>query len=539
MTDMTDPHYLKFRRKMYDQLLAWKRRYDGSTAAMIEGARRVGKSTIAEEFGRNEYRSYVLIDFSEAGKGLLEMFDNFGERPDDLFMYISAQYSVKLYRRESLIIFDEVQKFPRARELIKSLVKDGRYDYIETGSLISIRENVKDIVIPSEEKKMRMYPMDFEEFCWAFGEDDLVDLIRTSFSELRPLPKSLHLRAMLLFKQYMMIGGMPQSVHAYLRNDRDFDAADDVKGDILELYRDDIMKIPASYASKVQSIFDQIPSFLSKHDKQVVLSDVAKGSTIDRYADTFFWLGNSMICNECSSVSDPDIGFSGTEGRRRVKCYMGDTGLLVTHTYRENGSVDPEVYRRIIDGEFNVNKGMLYENAISQMLVASGHRLFFYVLYDREAHRNEMEIDFLLSVGNAVDGRIIPVEVKSGPRYSTVSMDRFRKKFGDRIERCYVVHPAQLKVVDGVIRIPPYMAMCIRGPRDRLNIPDIPSAWYRRLRLLPDTSLTTPTDANLSMIPLAVGRDVPIDSTRPLDDVYGFLNRKSIVRDSLTLCLWR
>lgn len=461
MTDATERPSLRFRRKMYDQLLAWKNKYNGSTAALIEGARRVGKSTVAEEFGRNEYRSYVLIDFSVAGKTLREMFENFGERPDDLFTYISAQYSVKLHRRESLIIFDEVQSFPRARELIKRLVKDGRYDYIETGSLISIRENVKDIVIPSEEKKMRMYPMDFEEFCWAFGDDALAELIKESFSRLEPLPKSLHLRAMMLFKQYMMVGGMPQSVHAYLSNDRDFDEADDVKGSILELYRDDLMKVPASYASKVQSIFDQIPSFLSKNDKRVVLSDISKGSTIDQYADTFFWLGDSMMCNECFSVSDPDIGFSGTEDRARIKCYMGDTGLLVTRTFSENGRVDSEIYRKIMDGEFNVNKGMLFENVVAQMLVASGHRLFFYVLYNRETHRNEIEVDFLLSVGNEVKGRVIPVEVKSGSRYSTVSLDRFRERFGDRVERCYIVHPAQLKVVDGVVRIPPYMAMCI------------------------------------------------------------------------------
>ncbi len=457
---MSSEQTIILKRKVYDSLLEWKK-CNGSKAIMIEGARRVGKSTIVEEFGNNEYRSYIIIDFSTASDAMLESFRKNRNDLDELFMRLSVEYRTKLYRRESLIVFDEVQKYPEAREMIKHLVEDGRYDYIETGSLISIRENVVNIIIPSEERKIKMHPLDFEEFCWAFGDTELVEYIRRCFESEKPLDKDLHLRAMSLFMQYMMVGGMPKSVVAYIGGDRDFVAADEEKKDILELYRDDIMKIPYSYGSKIQSIFDQIPSFLSKHEKRVILSKIAEGSTIDQYDRTFFWLGNSMICNECFSVNDPDTGLSLSEDRTSLKCYMGDTGLLMTHAFEDRGRVDPEIYRRILNGDLKINKGMLFENVIAQMLVANGHNLFFYTHYNGEKHRNDIEIDFIISGGNRSDQKMIPIEVKSSPRYKTVSLNRFQEKYADRIACSYVVHPAGLRKDGDTLYIPPYMVICL------------------------------------------------------------------------------
>ena len=318
------------KRKMYNKLLDLKNNLNGTKALLIEGARRIGKSTICEEFGKNEYRSYILIDFAKCPDEVKDYFQKHMNDLDTFFMLISVYYGVKLYERESLIIFDEVQMYPKARECIKYLVADGRYDFIETGSLISIKENVKDIVIPSEERHLKMYPLDFEEFCNALGEEQITEYIRKCFSERTPLENELHHKAMLLFKQYMLVGGMPQSVIAFIESKKDFDRADIEKRDILSLYRSDIMKIDTRYRSKVLTIFDRIPGLLSQHEKRVVFNDVAAGSQAARYEETFFWLSDSMISNECFLCSDPNIGLSINESRTYVKCYLGDTGLLVT-----------------------------------------------------------------------------------------------------------------------------------------------------------------------------------------------------------------
>lgn len=450
-----------FKRKIYNRLLKWKEESKGTRALLIEGARRIGKSTIVEEFAKNEYKTYLLIDFAKATDRVLDYFKNNKSNLDELFMLLSIEYGVKLYNRESIVIFDEVQRFPAARELIKYLVADGRYDYIETGSLISIKENVKDIVIPSEERKLKMYPMDFEEFCWAFGEEVLPEYIRQCFEKKQKPNDGIHKKAMLLFKQYMLIGGMPQAVHAYLQGSYDFEAADAVKRDIIELYRDDILKITARYRSKVLSIFDQIPGFLSKHEKRVILSDIVEGSTIDQYTDTFFWLGNSMICNECFLTKDPNVGLSLNEERSYIKCYMGDTGLLVSHAFDENEISDEQLYRQIMRDKLSVNQGMLYENAIAQMLVANGHKLYFYTQYNAEKHRNDIEIDFIISNNSKLKYKIYPIEVKSGKRYTTSSLERFREKFKNRIGESYIIHPKEFRIENGIIFIPPYMTMCL------------------------------------------------------------------------------
>ena len=449
------------KRKAYEQLLSWKNECNGSRAILVEGARRIGKSTIVEEFAKNEYKSYILIDFANVSGTVIDAFENHKNNLDELFMLLSLEYGVKLFKRESAIIFDEVQLYPTARQLIKYLVADGRYDYIETGSLISIKENVQNILIPSEERKLKIYPLDFEEFCWCFGEEILSEYIKKCFEERKPLEEGFHSRAMFLFKQYMLVGGMPKSVIAFIEGARDFDSADREKRDILNLYRDDILKINTRYRSKVLSVFEQIPGFLSRHEKRVILSKIAEGSTIDQYADTFFWLGNSMICNECFLTRDPNVGLALNEDRSYIKCYMGDTGLLVSHAFDENSLADSELYRQILNDKLSLNEGMLYENAIAQMLTCNGHKLYFYTHYNEEKRRNDIEIDFIISNNSKLKYKIYPIEVKSTKRYSVASLERFKEKYGSRIGECYVIHPKNLSVKDGIIYLPAYMTMCL------------------------------------------------------------------------------
>lgn len=450
-----------FRRKIYDRLLSWKKESDGTRAILIEGARRIGKSTIVREFARNEYKSFILIDFNIAGEAVKEAFRNYVSDLDTFFMILSAEYGTTLHRRESIIVFDEVQKFPIARQAIKYLVQDGRYDYIETGSLISIKENVHDITLPSEERKLRMYPMDFEEFCLALGEKELIGYIHKCFIEETPLEQNLHTKAMLLMRQYILVGGMPQSVSAFLTNDRSFERADAEKRDILALYREDIMKIKSGYRSNVLAIFDQIPAFLSRSERRVVMSEVEKGAGLPKYHDTFFWLADSMIVNECFNCNDPSVGLSLNEDRTYVKCYMGDTGLLISHTFDENEIADEQLYREILLGKLSVNEGMFYENVIAQMLVSSGHKLFFYTKYDYQSHRNEIEVDFLLSNNSKLKYRIFPIEVKSTEKYTTRSLEKFNEKFHSRIGRSYVIHPKNLRKEDDILYLPAYMTFCL------------------------------------------------------------------------------
>lgn len=450
-----------FKRKIYNKLSEWKRNTNGSKALIIEGARRIGKSTIVEEFAKNEYKSYILVDFNKAAETMISAFHNYMNDLDTFFMILSSEYGVKLHERESLIIFDEIQKLPKAREAIKYLVADGRYDYVETGSLISIKENVDGITLPSEERKLNMYPMDFEEFAWTMGEDQMIEYIRKCFNDQKPLEQGLHAKAMLLFRQYMIVGGMPKSVATFLESNRDFAKADMEKRDILALYRNDIMKINSPYRSGVLAIFDQIPAFLSKSERRVVMSKIEKGATFPKYHDTFFWLSDSMTANECFNCSDPNVGLSLNEDRTYVKCYMGDTGLLISHTFDENEISDGELYREILFGKLSVNEGMFYENTIAQMLVAAGHKLYFYTHYNEEQHRNDIEIDFILSNRSKLKYKIYPIEVKSKEKYTTRSLDKFKEKFHERIGGSYVIHPKNLKVENGTVYIPAYMAFCL------------------------------------------------------------------------------
>ena len=447
---------MKINRKIYKELQEWKKTTDGKRALLIEGARRVGKTTIASEFGEREYRSHIMVDFNKVSKEIRDNFDNLNNL-DLLFQSLSIEYGTRLYPRESLIIFDEIQKYPRAREAIKYLVEDGRFDYIETGSLISIKENVEKITIPSEERKLRMYPLDFEEFAAYLGEELLVEKIRQCYEKKEGLEQSLHKLAMMLFKEYMLVGGMPQAVLAYKENGRDFAAADIEKRDILNLYRDDIRKASKKYNSKVSAIFENIPAYLSTHEKKIVLSEFDSNGTFDRYDEPLFWLGDSMICNLCYKCNDPNVGLSLNRNDSAVKCYMGDTGLLFSMAFNENEIIERELYKTILNDKLSLNKGMLYENAIAQSIVAKGKSLYFYTRYSEKKHRNDIEVDFLLSNESKTKHKVSPIEVKSAKNYSTTSLGRFKDLFGKRIDTGYIVHPKNLTAEEGLIRIPPYM----------------------------------------------------------------------------------
>lgn len=450
-----------FKRKIYAKIAAWKANTKGTKALFIEGARRVGKSTIVEEFARNEYKSYILIDFNDAGEAVKDAFLNYLQDLDTFFMILSTAYKTILHPGESVLIFDEIQQFPKARQSLKRLVKDGRFDYIETGSLVSIRENVQDITIPSEERRIEMYPMDFEEFCQALGEESMAEYIRKCFETGMPLTEQLHRKAMLLYRQYLIVGGMPQSVVAYLENNRSFQKADEEKRDILALYRDDIMKIETKYQSRVLSIFDQIPAFLSRHEKRVILSDIEMGGSFAKFNDTFFWLDNSMIANECFNCTDPNVGLTLNEDRTYLKCYMGDTGLLVSHAFTEAEIETEDLYRQLLLGRLSINEGMIFENAVMQALVCNGYKPFFYTHYNAEKHRNDIEIDFLISNKSKTRYKIYPIEVKSTDKYNITSLKKFAEKFQSRIGQAYVIDTKNYRKQNDILYIPAYMTICL------------------------------------------------------------------------------
>ncbi|MGN0205323.1 MAG: ATP-binding protein [Coprococcus sp.] len=445
------------KRKIYEKMVKWKKDGAGKTALLIDGARRVGKSYIAEKFAKTEYRSYILIDFNRVSDDVKNLFIHYMNDLDTFFMYLTGYYNVKLYEHESLIIFDEVQLFPRARAAIKYLVADGRYDYMETGSLMSIRKNVQDILIPSEERHIKMYPMDFEEFLWAMDNEMLMGIVQRCFDARKPMGQGMHRKAMDYFRQYLIIGGMPQAVQEYVRT-RDFDRVDQVKRDILTLYRADIVKHAAGYEMKVESIFDEIPAQLQKHEKKFKLSSLKKEARFRDYEDALFWLDDAMIANICYNSTAPDIGLKLNMDRMTLKCYMGDTGLLISHAFDENGIVSEEIYKKLLFDKLEVNKGMIMENIVAQMLAASGHKLYFYSNSSRDDRESRMEIDFLIAKSKISNRHnISPIEVKSGKNYTLTSLRKFVSKYGEQTHIPYVLHTSDLKEEEGVVFLPIYM----------------------------------------------------------------------------------
>lgn len=410
------------RRKVYDQLKKWKEEQNGESAVLINGARRVGKSYIVKEFAQEEYKSYILLDFNKIGKNIKSLFETYLDDLDTFFMYLSSFTNTPLYPRESVIIFDEVQLYPRARTAIKYLVEDGRYDYIETGSLVSIKKNVEDIMIPSEEEEILMYPMDFEEFLWALNNETLMPLIRMNFQKKHEMGQMMHRMAMDYFRQYLIVGGMPQAVAKFIET-RDFNKVDRVKRQILTLYRNDIQKYASTYVFKVTQIFDTIPSQLQKHEKKFMLKALTEGARMRDYETAFFWLADAMIVNMAYNTTEPSIGLGMNTDDTTLKCYMADTGLLISHAFNENTIVSENLYNKLLVDKLEFNGGMIVENIVAQMLRSAGHKLYFFSKYSKDDAKERMELDFLIAKDTITSKHnISPIEVKSTNRYTLTSL---------------------------------------------------------------------------------------------------------------------
>lgn len=447
-----------FRRKIYDEMLRWKEASEGASALLIEGARRIGKSTVAEEFARNEYRDYVLIDFSIAEQALKDNFDNIGNM-DFFFRNFFLLVGKTLPKKEAVIIFDEIQFFPKARQAIKHLVKDGRFDYIETGSLISINENVKDILIPSEEESIAMYPMDFEEFLWAIGNDVYADAIREAFYHRKPLGAEVHRRIMQIFRNYMAVGGMPQAVCAYVEG-KDFAAIDRVKRNILKLYMKDLRKHDEDDADRAEVVFQSLPEQLSNHNHIFKLSTVDANARTRNCGNAIDFLKHSMIVNNCINVTKPEVAFELYANKSRFKMFMGDTGLLITYILQSSKEAPERLYRAIVLDNVDINQGMIFENMVAQMLRSMGYELYFHE-FDYRAQDNESEkhyeIDFLIAKGK----RLVPIEVKSSNYTSHKSFDYFKEKYQLKINERYMIYTKDLLYKDEILFMPIYMTMCL------------------------------------------------------------------------------
>ena len=438
---------------------------------MIEGARRVGKSYIVREFAQKEYKSYILIDFFKVGDDVKDLFKNYKDNLDMLFTYLSTYYSTRLYPRESIIVFDEIEFCPAARAAIKYLVEDGRFDYLETGSLLGMQMSTKkklkkgekkeDYLVPSEEEKMVMHPMDFEEFLWAFGEESLMDFVRMKFASQEPVGQSMHRKLMDYFRLYMIIGGMPQAILEYL-DTRSFEDVDRVKRQILNLYNNCIDQYAGVHSAKVKAIYEAIPGQLQRHEHKFQLSDLNKDARFRDYDSSFFWLRDAKMVNLAFNTTEPSVGLGLKQSDNSLKCYMNDTGLMISHAFDERGIVSEQLYQKILKDKLEINAGMLMENIVGQMLTAIGCKLFFYSNASRENKDDRMEIDFLISK-KAVTSRhnISPIEVKSSTGFTTTSLEKCLKKYTSHLAQSYVVHIGDLEKDGEYLYIPLYMVPCL------------------------------------------------------------------------------
>jgi uncharacterized protein len=443
------------KRKIYDELLKWKKEEQGAVALLVEGARRVGKSYIVEEFAKNEYKSYILVDFAHISKSMQSVFDEYLNETDTFLMFLQNVAGVQLYKRDSLIIFDEVQKYPMARQAIKHLVADGRYDYIETGSLVSINENTQGILLPSEERPIQMNPMDFEEFLWALGDEMTWPFIKNCFAKKIPMGP-MHRKVMTLFRQYLIVGGMPQAVAKFVET-QNFQKVDVVKRDILSLYRKSIDKHVRGYTEKVKAVWDQIPGELQKHEKRFRLGSIEQGARFRNYESSFLWLMDAKLVNTCYNVTEPQVGMKLKRDDLTFKCYMGDTGLLISHAFDEKLIQGEELYQKLMLDKLEINGGMLVENIVAQMLKASGHSLYFYSK-NSDVAEERMEVDFLVEKPTLTNAHnICPVEVKSGKNYTFSSIEKFVKKFSEQVHLPYIIHCMDYKEENGYQFLPIYM----------------------------------------------------------------------------------
>ena len=439
-----------FKRKVYDSMLKWKEERNGNTALLLQGARRIGKSTIAEEFARREYKSYILIDFSKASKEVISLFDDISDL-NFLFLRLQFIYQTQLYERESVIIFDEVQLQPLARQAIKHLVKDNRYDYIETGSLISVRSKSSDIIIPSEETKINMYPMDYEEFRWALGDTTTIALMRNAFEKKISLGEAVHRKLMRDFRLYMLVGGMPQAVASYIKTNN-FSEVDLVKRDIISLYEEDFGKIDNT--GKAKAMYDAIPSQLSKNAARYQVGKTANKQKVDRIINIIKDMEDSMTTNLAFHSDDPNIGLALTKDEEYFKMYCSDTGLFVTLVFKDSDITENVIYNKLLNDKLSTNLGYVYENMIAQMLKATGKELFYHTIPYAEG-KKYYEIDFLISDKH----KISPIEVKSSGYKTHKSLDEFCKKYSERVMNKYVIYTKDYKRENGVEYIPVYMTM--------------------------------------------------------------------------------
>ena len=441
-----------FKRKLYAAMLKWKQERNGATALLIQGARRVGKSTIAEEFARNEYTSYILIDFSKVSKAVADLFDDVSDL-NYLFLRLQFIFNVQLHERSSVIVFDEVQLQPKARQAIKHLVKDRRYDYIETGSLISVRSKSRDILIPSEETKINLYPMDFEEFRWALGDDATIPLLRAAFEKKMSLGDAVHRKLMRDFRLYMLVGGMPQAVVAYIETNN-FTEVDTVKRDIIALYEEDFGKIDSS--GRAKALYDAIPAQLSRNASRYKVSTAIPDDKKERIMSVIAEVEDSMTVNIAYHVDDPNIGLALTRNEDYFRMYASDTGLFVTLAFKDKDITENVIYEKLLNDKLSANLGYVYENMIAQMLRASGKDLYYHTIPYAEG-KKYYEVDFLISDRH----KIAPIEVKSSGYKSHKSLDEFSAKYSERIMNRYVIYTKDYKRENGVEYLPVYMTMFI------------------------------------------------------------------------------
>lgn len=437
-----------FKRKVYDEILEWKEKRSDKYALLIKGARRVGKSTIVEEFAKKEFKSYILIDFAHTSKAIIELFDDMYNL-DFFFLQLQQLTGVRLYENESVIIFDEVQLLPKARQAIKYLVADGRYKYIETGSLLSIKKNTKDILIPSEEHKISMYPMDFEEFLWAIGDEITADTIRILLNSKNAAGNAMHRNLMRIFRLYMLIGGMPQAVETYLEHNN-LQVVDEAKREIVDLYEEDFTKIDGS--GLAGDIYDAIPASLSGNASRYVLANAREGMRAEQVRQLVPDILNSYTVNIAYHANNPGVGMSLEKDAGRYKLFTSDVGLFVTLAFKDKNYTENIIYNKLLSDKLEANLGYVYESVVAQMLIAKGNNLFYYTM-PSETSNHLYEIDFLISIGD----KISPIEVKSGNYREHKSLDVFCDKYSSRIRDRYVVHTKDYKWENGIHYLPVYM----------------------------------------------------------------------------------
>lgn len=443
------------KRKIMQELIDWKHNSDGKYAALVVGARRVGKSYIVEQFAKENYKSYLMLNFTKVSDEIKDLFNHQADDFDTFFTMLQTYYDTTFYNRDTVLIFDEIQAFPRARELIKHFVADGRYDYIETGSLLSIRENVQDILIPSEEHEIEMRPMDFEEFLWALGEEHTYDSLHYFYEHQKPLGQAVHRKMMTLFRQYLIVGGMPQAVQAFV-DTRDFRKVDIEKRHILTLYGEDIDKHGGKNATKIRQVYDLIPAQLSNNNKRFMLSAISDTARYREYEEALLWLKDARIVNLCFNTTEPTVGLITRMDVSAFKCYQSDVGLLLSQTFNEKDLSREEIYKKLLFDKLEFNNGLIIEDVIAQMLVAANHKLYYYA-----ESEERMEIDFLITKSHLTSRKnIIPIEVKSGKHYLTNSLAKYRNKFSQQIEKSYILYDGDVKIDDdnNVIYLPLYMA---------------------------------------------------------------------------------